>query len=189
LLKTASGALPQMVPDVLSTYNSNLAARRTGGDVSFDTTTRCASPGMPRILTIGRPFEIIQRSDQTIFLFSWNRLYRQIEMTSKLPTILYPTPMGRSIGHWEGQVMVVTTTGIGDNTLLDDAIPTSETLEIVERLSIKDHRLQDSMTFTDPASFRAPWSTVLTFRRVPPPSGEDVCLDRIAAGHPAIARP
>ena len=187
LLRTTDGELPPFKPEALTTYLANLklAAKQ---DYSFDATKRrCSSPGMPRIMTIGWPFNLIERSDQVIMLFSWNRMYRQIPITASPPQALYPTAIGTTTGHWEGGALVVTTTGRDDATLLDDAIPSSESLEIVERIGKKHNMLEDRMTITDPAIFTKPWQTTLKYREIPvEPDTEDVCLNRLAAGKPAL---
>jgi hypothetical protein len=187
LLKGRDGKAPPLKPDALTTYRRNLAAR-DNKDYSFDATRRrCTSPGAPRIMTLNRPFELITRPGQVMLVFSWNRLFRQIHTGSEPPEVLYPTAMGKSAGQWKGGVLVVETTGRDDKTLLDDALPSSEELKITERFSLRGTLLEDRITITDPTVFTRPWETILTYRRLDRiPDDEDVCLDRLAAGRPAI---
>lgn len=98
-------------------------------------------------------------------------------------------PMGISRGHWEGDALVVETQDIGPLTLIDGAgLPHSDALKVTETLRLRGPDiLEDRIRFEDPEVFTRPWETVVTYRRqLGVRIQEDVCLDRIRDGSPAV---
>jgi hypothetical protein len=171
---------------------SKLAAEK--GDYSFDATmSRCSSPGLPRLMLTPDRFRIFQRPQVIAMAFEWNRLFRQIDLrsgTHERPLI--GTMKGVTYGTWEGSTLVARSYGFLDKTLLDDRIPHSEQLELVERIGLRDRNtLEDRITITDPEMFTQPWEVMLSYKRQPDdtfPFAEDVCLDRKNAGQPPLPR-
>jgi len=158
---------------------------------SFDlTASRCASPGAVRLMTLPYDIEFFQRPYQLTALFEWNHLYRLINLSDKRHEAPYPLAIGISNGHWEGNVLVVETTSLTDNTLLDSSgLPHSDQLQVVEKFQLVDgDHLQDTMTIHDPQTFSHDWSVTLTYKKTAAKGiREDICLDRVEAGKPAIA--
>jgi hypothetical protein len=99
---------------------------------------------------------------------------------------------GRSIpiskGHWDGETLVVTTEGFNDKTLVDDLIPHGYDMTLTEHIHLKDaDTLEDRITVADPEFFSRPWDTVVTYKRQPDVEfSEDVCLERLESGKPAL---
>lgn len=190
-LKTAEGTAPPFRPEAAKAYAAN-TARLMAGDLSFDPTARCIAPGLPRILTLPYPFQIIQRADKMLFMFQWNYWNRRVDLTGKKQDVPYPLSLGVSGGHFEGDQLVINTVGLrSDNTWLDSAgMPHSEDMVVEERITLLDggQTMQDRVTITDPKTFTRPWTTVLRFKRQPAGTRirEDVCLDRIDAKQPAV---
>jgi hypothetical protein len=188
VLKTTEGSPPPLLPDARKTYESRLAARRTG-DTSFDQTTWCAAPGVPRLMYLPYPFQIMMGPKRAVFLFEWDRWARVVDLVSSELDVVYPVSLGVATGHSEGSTLVIKTVGLKDTTLLDSAMPHSEQLVVTERLRLLDrNRLENRISFQDRHVFSRPWETVVTYRRQPRGSTlkEDVCLDRIKRGEPAI---
>jgi hypothetical protein len=160
------------------------------GDHGFDLTMdRCASPGAIRMMTLANPIEFFQRPYQLTMLFEWNHLYRLVNLQQTRKVAQYPMAIGTSNGHWEGETLVIETTDIIDNTLLDSTgLPHSDQLRVVERIRrIGTDRLENVMTLHDPKAFTRDWSVTLTYRNTGARGiEEDVCLDRLEAGKPAI---
>lgn len=160
-------------------------------DYSFDLTReRCASPGAARMMTLNYPIEFFQRPYQLTLLFEFNHLYRLINLSEKPRVAPYPMAIGISNGHWEGDTLVVETTDMTDNTLLDSSgLPHSDQLKLSERFRLLDggNRLEVVMTLEDTKAFTRSWSTTLTYKKTAA-SGieEDVCLDRVENGQPAL---
>jgi hypothetical protein len=164
---------------------------RAAGDLSFDLTARCSSPGMPRIMTLPDPLQIIARADTVTMIFAWNHLFRLVNLDAQHRyEASYPMAMGAGNGVWEGQTLRVRTSGRHARTLLDDSIPNSEGLEVSETLSVSADggTLTDVIVSSDPKVLASPWQRTFIYRKQQ--NGDindnDSCLDRIAAGQPAV---
>jgi len=175
-----------------SRYDRNRAAV-VKRDVTVDLVQRCSSPGMPRILLLPYPFEILQEDGYIAFTFEWNQLFRQILLKGERDQYTLPSPMGFSKGEWQGDTLLVTTTDRNDTTLLDNSgLPHGEMLKLTERLSVKQQGkvLEDRIQIDDPEFYQKPWTAVLEFERQKNVAlKEDTCLDRVAAGRPPIETP
>lgn len=189
-VRTSDGKAPPLLPAAASVYAKRRASLAKG-DVSYDGVgSRCAPAGMPRIMTIPYAFQIVQTSQRIAFLFEWNRLYRRVDLDgpSRAADDLQFT--GRSSGHWDQGSLVIDTSKI-DDTLLDDAgMPHSRDLKVTEHLQLRpDGTLENRMRFDDPKTFRAPWETIVTYRRLPAGTrlSENICLDRLKTS-PAIEK-
>jgi hypothetical protein len=187
-LKPVSGAIP-FTAEGRKRYEQNKRAK-TRRDYSYDLTQlRCASPGLPRLMLTPKRFRIWQRPDHVTFVFEWNRVIRQIDLRGiQTEAPLVPMATGVSKGQWEGDTLVVRTDHLSDNTLIDALVPHTTGLKLTERIRLNTaDTLEDRITIDDPASFSRPWETVLTYKRQPSAVfPEDVCLDRLEAGDPAL---
>jgi hypothetical protein len=99
--------------------------------------------------------------------------------------------MGYPVGKWDGETLVIETTGIAGETVLDAmGLPHSEEMLLTERLrALPDGRLEVRFTIKDEAFYTRPWEAVMTYRRTQGDSVvDDVCPDRIADGEPAVRR-
>jgi hypothetical protein len=132
--------------------------------------TGCFPPGVPRIYLHPFPMEIIQTPGRVIMFFEFSHFVRQVFTDGRRHTTdLGPTWMGDSIGTWEGDTLVVDTTGFNDKTWIDRAgHPHSEALHVVERIRRTDRStLQDDITITDPTAYTRPWGGSLRFELKP----------------------
>jgi len=186
-LLTADGKAPPLNEQAASIYNER-RQRLARGDTSFDPTTWCAGPGMPRILTMHYPLEIRGDSNRVAFIHGWYRWFRIVDLGTAAVDPPLPLTLGFPVGQWEGNTLVIRTVGLIDATVLDaSGLPHSEQLTLTEHLRVlPDGRLEDRITLEDPQTFTRPWETVLTFHRDPSARVEDdVCPDRMARGEPA----
>jgi hypothetical protein len=143
---------------------------------------KCLPPGVPRIyLEAGYPFQIFQLKDRVIMLFEYDHFWREIYTDGRgHPKDADPTWMGNSIGHYEGDTLVVETTGFNDRSWLDRVgHPHSEALRVIERIRrVDQNKLEDQVTIDDPKTYTQSWGGVKTWTLSP---GwellEDVCLD------------
>jgi hypothetical protein len=91
--------------------------------------------------------------------------YRQIFMDGrKLESDVNPSWMGYSVGHWEGDTLVVESAGFNDRTWLDrDGHPHSEALRVTERYRRRDLGHMDiQITLNDPEVYSRPWTVALS---------------------------
>ena len=194
---TTTLKLPDAVPFTAKGRNEYAANKKMKARGNYDdydiTTSRCSSPGVPRLMLTPMRFKIWARLGYVTFDFEWNRAIRQIDLhATKQPDMmgddLVPTMTGDSRGHWEGDTLVATTTNLSERTLLDDLLPHSVDMKVTERLRLTDpNTLENRITIDDPAYYTKPWDAVITYKRQPDAIfPEDICLDRIQAHKPAF---
>ena len=164
-----AGILPSPAPPMTSwaeekykAAKPNIGPRGVPVAESNDPVNNCAPPGVPRIYTsrLGAPFEIIQVPGRVIMLFEYDHFIRQIYIDGrKHPEDVNPSWMGDSVGHWEGDTLVVDTIGFNDKTWIDsDGHPHSDQLHVVERIHRTSHdTMIDDMTIEDPKAYTKPW--------------------------------
>jgi hypothetical protein len=137
---------------------------------SEDPILSCLPPGVPRIMLIPFPMQVIQTPGEVILLFEYDHYIRHIYMDRREhPKELDLTWMGDSIGWWEGNTLVVDTTGLNDKTWLDQVgHPHSDALHVVERIRRIDRdTLQDDLTIDDPKAYKKTWTGSQIFKRRP----------------------
>ena len=151
---------------------------------SQDPILSCLPPGVPRIMLIPFPMQVVQTSGEVILLFEYDHFVRHISLDRREhPKNLDFTWMGDSIGHWEGDTLVVDTTGLNDKTWLDQVgHPHSDSLHVVERIRRVDRdTLQDDLTIDDPRAYAKPWTGQQVFKLKPAwRLSEYVCEDNQA---------
>lgn len=135
-----------------------------------DPTAGCVPGGMPRIMTTPYPFEIVIQSNRVIILHEVSSQVRRIWTDGrKHPDDLDPTYMGHSIGHWEGDTLVVDTVGMrGDTVFNVTAAPHSDKIHVTERIRrLSPTKLEDRFVVEDPIAFTKPWLVVRTYNLKP----------------------
>jgi hypothetical protein len=94
--------------------------RRTERHSQDDPTARCQPTGVPSLNTYPMPFKIVQTPALIVVLYENNTDFRQIFTDGRAqPQDPAPTWMGYSVGHWEGDTLVVNSTGFNDRSWLD----------------------------------------------------------------------
>lgn len=180
-LRDAQGHVPVLTEQGRAAYEHN----RTHPEA--DPLNRCLPLGMPRVLLQkGFPFNIVQGASMYAFMFEWNHLNRIVYMNRSHFDGIGPQYFGQSVGHWDGDTLVVESNAYNDATYLDDSgLPHSDQLTTVERLQLAQDGslLRDRVTITDPETFTHPWTAVLNFRKAPGAIvQEDYCLGRVGLG-------
>jgi hypothetical protein len=151
-----------MTPTGQAKYNSQLPSygpRAIPPALGNDPAGECNPPGITRALLSISPFEFVQGSGKLIQLFEGGRTWRDIWVDGReLPEEQDPRWLGYSIGSWQGDTLVVETTGFDDRTWLDSyANPHSAAMRLVERWRRTDHdTLELDMTIYDPEIYTAP---------------------------------
>jgi len=149
-----------------------------------DMVYKCFPPGMPYIYLQIFPMQIVRTPKEVIEIFEYDHNVRHIFVDGrKHPDDLTPTYNGHSIGHWEGDTLVVDTVGLNGKLWLDRlGHPESDQMHIVERIHRVDEKtLQVDFTFDDPKAYPKPWTAVLRFRsRLDWDIMELICADNLA---------
>jgi hypothetical protein len=187
-LKPIDGKPVPLKPEAKAEYQKHLAAAKAG-DKSWDSNASyCAPEGLPRIMTINEPFEILQR-DKTVFFVAQSRVPWKAFFGEDLPTDPDPFYMGYSIAKWDGPTLVVDSAGFRDVTVLDDkGLPHSEQLHLTTRFRLGKggKTMTATYTITDPADYTRPWTAKATFVKKPASfqMPEEVCAEKLETTAP-----
>lgn len=157
----------------------------------------CVPPGMPSTMTslVAYPIEILQSENRITMLAELEMQVRRVFLDGRGhpgPDEYPPTRMGHSIGHWEGDTLVIDTALLKET--LDGRWPRTEDMEIVERVHmttrqeagkeasgfiatiappINDDTLVFDMTVTDPRLYREPRHVTVYYQRM----SDDIFLE------------
>jgi hypothetical protein len=135
--------------------------RMSGVHASEESDANCLPQGVPKVNATPVPFKIVQNPDEVIILYEAFGLYRQVFMDGReLPKDPNPSWMGYSVGKWDGDSLVVETSGFNGKTWLDQAgHPASEALVVTERFRRPNFgQLKIDVTINDPKAYTKPWT-------------------------------
>ena len=135
-----------------------------------DPINRCAPPGALRLLSLSPPMKIVQARGLVLLLHEKETTFRQIFTDGReLPKDPQPTFMGYSIGRWDADTFVVTSTGFTEQSWLDSGgHPHSESMRMIERYRRVDvGHLDVEITVTDPVVLNAPITATQHFLLIP----------------------
>ncbi len=120
----------------------------------------CEPLGVPHILQLNGVVEILPTPEVVALLYVRARQARIVHLNVGHPADLEPSYYGHSIGHWEGETLVVDTISLDDSTPTDVfATPHTEQLRVVERYRLIDDgtTLRTDLMIEDPGAFTTPW--------------------------------
>ena len=152
------------------------------GTAAFDQKTRCWPPGVPSFhLNPVLPIYVLQTPDEVVMFLEPNQEVRRVAMNQPHSENLEPSWYGESVGHYEGDTLVVDTIGFNDITDIDNYRTRHTTkLHIVERFRVIEDGsvLEVVILVEDEGAFTSPWSAIRRFRRVDDrPLIETVCAE------------
>ncbi len=131
-----------------------------------DPEIKCYLPGVPRMMYMPYPIQIVQGHDTILMSSEFASASRTIRMNSKEKS---PTDswMGWSIGRWEGNTLIIDVTDQIDQTWFDRAGDFhSEALKVVERYTLADRNtINYEATMEDPKVFSRPWKISMPLYR------------------------
>jgi hypothetical protein len=166
-IQTVDGGVPPYTPEALAIYEEKRARIEASAEIIEEDQARglCTPDGVPRVLQSPYPFEIVQTQGQIHFLYEINKIIRLVTMDEPLPdddTLeIFPWYSGHSVGHWEGDTLVVETGGFKNYTFLDNlGAPHGYGLRVTERYrKISDgNELEVVVDIHDPGVFTEDWS-------------------------------
>ena len=131
-----------------------------------DPETKCFLPGVPRGIYLPYPFQIFQSTDKIMMIFEFAAANRTIHLDKVAPPPV-ESWMGYSVGHWEGDTLVVDTTSQQEATWFDRAGNFhSDALHVVERYTpLTPYHLTYEVTIEDPKVFTRPWKMSMPLYR------------------------
>ena len=141
-----------------------------GGKIPYVPRERCWPAGVPAYV-LEPPFNItifIETPKEILMIHQQGAEVRRIHMN--VPHSANPAPSwtGESVGHWEGDTLVVDTIGFNARTFVDNyRTPHTDRLHVIERFRLVDNgqTLEDRITVDDPGAFTTPWTAVQRWKR------------------------
>jgi hypothetical protein len=144
-----------------------LFLQRAKGFSNESPLSHCLPEGMPLVEMAPAPYKIIQTPGLTAMLYERDTTFRQVYTDGrKLPDDPQPTWLGYSVGKWDGDSLVVNTTGFNDRGWLDARGHThSEALHLTERFHRLDFgHMEVQLTIDDPKTYTRPFTIQLKQR-------------------------
>jgi hypothetical protein len=131
-----------------------------------DPEIKCYLPGVPRATYIPQPFRIFQNARQIFIAYQYAGAVRNIFLKDPGPAPV-DSWMGQSVGHWEGETLVIDVTGFNDQTWFDRAGNFhSDALHVVERYTrTSPDVISYEATIEDPNVFTRPWKISMALYR------------------------
>ena len=140
------------------------------GKQVFSMHASCWPVGVPHFLLepMTRPMFIVQGPKEVLMILTSFNDVRRIYLADKHPDNVKFSFYGDSIGHYEGDALVIDTIGLDDRTFIDGfETPHTKQLHVVERLHMVDGgaTLEANVHVEDPGAFTMPWNAIQRFRR------------------------
>ena len=145
-------------------------AQRSRNFTNVSPIANCLPEGMPMIEMAPAPYKIVQTSGVIFMLYERDTTYRQIYTDGReLPSDPQPTWLGYSVGHWDGDSLVVDSIGFNDRGWLDARAHThGEALRIEERFHRLDFgHMEVRLTIDDPETYTRPFAVLLRQNLLP----------------------
>jgi len=139
---------------------------RANWDPANDPALQCVPPGMPAAMDNPYPIELEDRGDTIVLrLEEWDGV-RTIHMDpDSIEAAPLPSPMGYSVGRWDGDALVVETSAIDYPNFDDLGTPQSESMRLTERFDLDESgdrlhwtaEIVDPLSFTEPVTLEIEW--------------------------------
>jgi hypothetical protein len=160
---------PQLTPKYAPQFAAYQEKNRTTPGINFvSTVSNCIPPGLPVIMQQPYPIEFLFTPGRvTIITESYSMVRRVYTDGSELPPDPDPTYLGTSVGHWEGDTLIIETAGILPETSpLAGITGHSDKMRVTERVrQIEPDVLEITTTVDDPAVFVEPYTSVARYQR------------------------
>jgi hypothetical protein len=146
--------------------------RILAGQPGFSRQSSCWPIGTPGFLLYPvQPVFFVQTPKEVVMVWQADHQIRHVYLNVPHSANPKPSWYGESVGHYEGDTLVVDTIGIATKTFVDNfETPHTEQLHTVERFHMSEDglRLEVNLHVEDPGAFNTPWDAVQRYRRVEP---------------------
>jgi hypothetical protein len=140
--------------------------------------------------------DLFPANTQVTMIFSGDSQVRRVYIDMRHSANPKPSWYGESVGHYDGDTLVIDTIGLNDKTFVDNyRTPHGEKLHVTERWKLIEdaNMLEVSIKVEDPDAYYEPWSAIQRFRRVQQPMREEVCAENsqhlVDCGIPVANKP
>jgi hypothetical protein len=172
--KQPTDQLADLKNPILQPWAKEIVAKRNAlvleGKPANPPHASCWPVGVPGFILrpMTEPMYFVQTPKMVVMILSSKQEIRHIYLTGKHSANLKPSWYGESIGHYEGDTLVVDTIGIDDRTWVDGfGTPHSKDLHVIERYRLIEggEVLEASLRVEDPGAFTTPWNATQRFRQ------------------------
>jgi hypothetical protein len=152
------------------------------GKPAFTAKSACWPGSVPGVLLRRfEPVHFIQTPKEVWIIWQFDHQVRRVYLNQPHSAYVMPPWYGESVGHYEGDELVIDTIGLNHESFVDNyRTPHTDQLHVVERFRIVEggETLQATVTVDDPGTFNVPWSAVQRWRRVREgPLTEEICAE------------
>jgi hypothetical protein len=152
------------------------------GKVAFTPSSSCVPAGVPAFMSLGgnnNAVWFLQTPKEVWIMRAADSQVRRVYLD--VPHSVHPQPSwyGESVGHYEGDTLVIDTIGLNTKSFVDAyRTPHTEKLHVVERWRMaNDRQMEVTFTVNDPDTYYQPWSGMRRYRRVDQQFAEDICAE------------
>ena len=187
--------LKQWAKEVMKKDNDEVLA----GKFAFTARAACQPGGVPGFLVLLAPgaLTIVQSPSKVTMIVDGNAETRHIRLNAPHAANARPSWYGDSVGHYEGDTLVVDTIGLNDKTFLDNyRTPHSEKLHVTERWRLIENgaKIEVLLTIDDPDTFNRPFKMLRQYERMDRTFAEYICSENNSAnlfdyGTPTAEKP
>jgi hypothetical protein len=159
VIPTVEGFIPPLNEKGKLEWARRVVAEANGAPMS-DASTHCWPHGTPRVMNSPYPLQIFQTKEEVVIAHEVAHNTRFIHMLRDHPAKIETSFMGDSVGHWEGDTLVIDTLGVDDRTWIDEqGVIHGKKLHTVERIKKIEggKAIEDVVTVEDPEYFARPW--------------------------------
>ena len=169
-------APPKLLPAAQAKLDAYRKAQGSGENLQPQQ-ANCLPPGMPGIMTQPYPIEFMYSPGKVVILIEAYMQFRHIYTDGRThPADPDDTFQGHSIGHWEGDTLVVDSAGFVPFSQISPGVGHSDQMRIVERIRrVGPESIQVQQTIIDPKVLAEPWTTVHPYSLVKDDLREYIC--------------
>jgi hypothetical protein len=168
--------LKQWAKDIMKKDNDEVIA----GKIAYTPGSSCKPAGTPALMLGGGPFFFVQTPKEVTLISEGDHQVRHIYMDVPHSANVKPSWYGESVGHYEGETLVIDTIGQSTKTFVDNyRTPHTEKLHVVERWRLVNEgkNIEVHITVDDPDTYNQPWQATRQFRRVQVTLQEEACAE------------
>jgi hypothetical protein len=171
--------LKPWVKEIMKKDNDEVLA----GKIAFTPSQSCMPSGVPGFLALGgnmNPYWFLQTPKEVWIMRSADSQVRRIYLDVPHSPNPKPSWYGESVGHYEGDTLVVDTIGQNSRTLVDPfRTPHGEKLHVVERWRMveSNQAMEVTVTVDDPDTYYEPWAGMRRYKRVQQDYVEHICAE------------
>jgi len=180
--RIADLANPNLKPWVKEKMKVDIDEILAGKKSAFTAQSSCVPAGVPFFMGYGGPDPIVflQTPKEIWMIWTEDNQVRRVYMNRPHSKDLKPSWYGESVGHYEGDTLVIDTVGMNDKTVVDIyRTPHSEKLHVIERWRKIDNGQGMEAVFTveDTDAFNKPWTAKRRYRRITQDYQEKICAE------------